>query len=206
MREITVIKDGSQSLMPIIIKRVRTVIYVLLTLIIVAIAVVKRHGALDPSTMVTNIAVIARVCFPVAVILSLFVKLFLGLFVSSEMCVTSKRVFGYIAMGKHCDIPISDISDVKSGKVILKYLTVTDTDGNKYKFIGIRNAERTVRLVEALKSDGKTKSATERMQAASEKKTENFTATELARYSAYRTDGIITASELDFVKKQLIGL
>lgn len=198
MREITILKDGIHGRMPRIIKNVRNVIYIILALSLIAAAIFRRADYLDPSNMVTNIAVIAMVAYPVAVIFSLIVKLLLGLVTCDELTFTSRRMFGFEMLGRPADIAVADIADITSGGLIFKTVTVTSTEGRVYRFIGLRNAERIVRLADHLRISEK--------ESARPENAALDTAALLRNYEGLRKSGIITGAELENVKKQIIGL
>ncbi len=197
MREITILKDGIRPRMPKITKNIRNILYVIIAVSLIAAAIIKRADYLDPSNMVTNIAVIAMVAYPVAVIFTLLIKLVMGLFTCDEFTVTSKRIFGFEILGRPADIAISDISETTASTFIFKILTVITKDGRTYRFVGLRGAERVLDLVNYIK---KSKILSEASDNASD------TAALLREYEALRKNGVITSSELEGVRKQIVGL
>lgn len=197
MREITILKDGIRPRMPKITKNIRNILYVILAVSLIAAAIIKRADYLDPSNMVTNIAVIAMVAYPVAVIFTLLIKLIMGLFTCDEFTVTSRRIFGFELFGRPADIAVSDISEVSVSAFIFKILTVRASDERVYRFVGLRCAERITDLINHLKHSKSLAGAAD---------TASDTAALLREYEALRQKGIITASELEGVRKQIVGL
>ena len=196
MREITILKDGIRPRMPKITKTIRNILYVILAVSLIAAAIIKRADYLDPSNMVTNIAVIAMVAYPVAAIFTLLVKLVMGLFTCDEFTVTSRRLFGFELFGRPAEIAISDISEMTAKAFVFKILTVTASDGRVCRFVGLRNAERIIDLVNHLKRSNNSKASD----------TASDTAALLREYETLRKNGVITASELEGVRKQIVGL
>ena len=204
MREITVTKDGIIKRMPKIIKNLRNVIYIILALSLIAAAIIKRADYLDPSNMVTNIAVIAMVAYPVAAIFSLIVKFILGFFTCDELTVTSHRIFGFELMGKSTTIYYTEIAEITSFRYILGGIKVICTDGKKHYFIGLRNEKRLVSLAEFfIKEVKRPRNLSEAFENTSDALD---TANELKKYTGLKDMGFITGSELENVRKQIVGL
>lgn len=200
MREITILKDGILPRMPTVSKYIRNTLYIILALSLIAAAIIKRHEVLDPSTMVTNIAVIAMVSYPVAVIFTILIKFLLGFITSEEFTVTSKKVYGFTTLGRPVEILLTDIAEVSSFRFIFKSISITDKDGVTRRFIGLRNSDRIVLLLEHLcKESSKSENSNGSSDALD-------TAKELQRYSEMNKNGLLSASELQAVKKQIVGL
>ena len=196
MREITILKDGIRPRMPKITKTIRNILYVILAVSLIAAAIIKRADYLDPSNMVTNIAVIAMVAYPVAAIFTLLVKLVMGLFTCDEFTVTSRRLFGFELFGRPAEVYLSDITEMSESRFLFKVLTVISADGRTCRFVGLRNTGRIIDLVNHLKRSNNPKASD----------TASDTAALLREYETLRKNGVITASELEGVRKQIVGL
>ncbi len=121
-------------------------------------------------------------------------------FVSMEIVVTDKRVYGRAAFGIRVDLPIDNISAVAIS--FMHGITVT-ASSREISFKFIENNDEVHKTISTLliERKGKNESMTTIKQEAVQS-----CADEIAKFKALLDEGAITQEEFDAKKKQLLGL
>ncbi len=114
-----------------------------------------------------------------------------------EITVTDKRVYGRGAFGTQVDLPLDAISSVETG--FLKTITVSTSSG-KVAFCFIENNEAIHYTIRDLLIERQNQRSAALRQTARQSN-----ADELQKYKDLLDRGIITKTEFDAMKKQLLG-
>lgn len=125
---------------------------------------------------------------------------FIIMLATSEICVTSKRVYGKVAFGRRVDLPIDSISAISTTSVFTQGVSVSTSSG-RITFYGLSKKEEIATQIRKLLNDRQDKPG-----ATTTIHQEVSNADELKKYKELLDSGIITQEDFDAKKKQILGL